>query len=97
MGCQFKQGGGLYSRLRIGAVLLAAGGGRRMGGLRPVPQGQFVNPVCGMIVRAADAVHIETWQGVPFYFCCDGCWTRFCNEPAKYAAIHLASLAGASA
>ena len=33
MGCQFKQGGGLYSRLRIGAVLLAAGEGRRMGGI----------------------------------------------------------------
>ncbi len=33
MGCQFKQGGGLYSRLRIGAVLLAAGEGRRMGGV----------------------------------------------------------------
>lgn len=33
MGCQFKQGGGLYQRLRIGAVLLAAGEGRRMGGV----------------------------------------------------------------
>ena len=33
MGCQFKQGGGLYARLRIGAVLLAAGEGRRMGGV----------------------------------------------------------------
>lgn len=33
MGCQFKQGGGLYSRLRVGAVLLAAGEGRRMGGV----------------------------------------------------------------
>ena len=33
MGCQFKQGGGLYLRLRIGAVLLAAGEGRRMGGV----------------------------------------------------------------
>ena len=33
MGCQFKQGGGLYPRLRIGAVLLAAGEGRRMGGV----------------------------------------------------------------
>ena len=32
MGCAFKQGGGLYERLRIGAVLLAAGEGRRMGG-----------------------------------------------------------------
>ena len=33
MGCQFKQGGGLYPRLRIGAVLLAAGEGSRMGGV----------------------------------------------------------------
>jgi CTP:molybdopterin cytidylyltransferase MocA len=30
MGCLLKQGGGLYPRLRIGAVLLAAGEGRRM-------------------------------------------------------------------
>ena len=33
MGCLFKQGGGLYPRLRIGAILLAAGEGRRMGGV----------------------------------------------------------------
>jgi CTP:molybdopterin cytidylyltransferase MocA len=33
MGCLLKQGGGLHSRLRIGAVLLAAGEGRRMGGV----------------------------------------------------------------
>lgn len=33
MGCPLKQGGGLYPRLRIGAVLLAAGEGRRMGGV----------------------------------------------------------------
>jgi len=33
MGCLYKQGGGLYPRLRIGAVLLAAGEGRRMGGI----------------------------------------------------------------
>jgi CTP:molybdopterin cytidylyltransferase MocA len=33
MGCLLKQGGGLYPRLRIGAVLLAAGDGRRMGGV----------------------------------------------------------------
>lgn len=32
MGCAHKQGGGLYERLRIGAVLLAAGEGKRMGG-----------------------------------------------------------------
>jgi molybdenum cofactor cytidylyltransferase len=33
MGCLLKGGGGLYPRLRIGAVLLAAGAGRRMGGV----------------------------------------------------------------
>lgn len=33
MGCIMKQGGGLYARLRIGAVLLAAGEGARMGGV----------------------------------------------------------------
>lgn len=33
MGCIYKQGGGLYPRLRVGAVLLAAGEGLRMGGV----------------------------------------------------------------
>lgn len=33
MGCLNKPGGGLYPRLRIGAVLLAAGEGRRMSGI----------------------------------------------------------------
>ena len=33
MGCLLKQGGGLYARLRVGAVLLAAGTGSRMGGM----------------------------------------------------------------
>lgn len=33
MGCPLKGGGGLYSRVRLGAVLLAAGEGRRMNGI----------------------------------------------------------------
>jgi len=33
MGCPLKGGGGLYSRLRIGAVLLAAGEGKRLHGM----------------------------------------------------------------
>ena len=33
MECLLKPGGGLYPRLRIGAVLLAAGEGARMGGV----------------------------------------------------------------
>jgi CTP:molybdopterin cytidylyltransferase MocA len=33
MGCILKQGGGLYTRVRVGAVLLAAGQGQRMGNI----------------------------------------------------------------
>lgn len=33
MGCLMKQGGGLFPRLKIGAVVLAAGQGTRMGGV----------------------------------------------------------------
>lgn len=33
MGCLLKGGGGLYPRLRVGAVLLAAGAGSRLGGI----------------------------------------------------------------
>ena len=32
MGCLLKGNSGLYARMTIGAVLLAAGAGRRMGG-----------------------------------------------------------------
>jgi xanthine dehydrogenase accessory factor len=61
------------------------------------PDGKFINPVCGMAVSAAGAMHVESYEDVSYYFCCDGCWTTFRNDPAKYAAIHLASHAGAAA
>ena len=41
------------------------------------------------------AMHVESYEGVAYYFCCDGCWTAFRSEPAKYAAIHGAAQAGA--
>lgn len=53
--------------------------------------GQFINPVCGMTVSMADAKHVEAFEGVNYYFCCDGCTTTFRQDPAKYAAIHHAS------
>lgn len=52
---------------------------------------KFVNPVCGTAVDIAAPKHIETYEGVAYYFCCDGCLTTFRQDPAKYAAIHLAS------
>jgi len=54
---------------------------------------KFVNPVCGVAVSTANPKHVETYEGVAYYFCCDGCWTTFRQDPAKYAAIHHASVA----
>jgi xanthine dehydrogenase accessory factor len=54
-------------------------------------EGLFVNPVCGMTVSVAHALHVENHAGVSFYFCCDGCWRTFLGDPSKYAAIHQKS------
>ena len=59
------------------------------------PQGKFVNPVCGAPIDMATALHVESYAGESYYFCCDGCWNMFRQDPEKYAAIHRASLAKA--
>jgi xanthine dehydrogenase accessory factor len=55
--------------------------------------GTFINPVCGIAVSSRESKHIETYEGEPYYFCCDACWVTFRQDPAKYAAIRRASLA----
>jgi xanthine dehydrogenase accessory factor len=55
------------------------------------PAAKFINPVCGTAVDTAAPKHVERYEGVAYFFCCDGCWTTFRQEPAKYAAIHGAS------
>jgi xanthine dehydrogenase accessory factor len=57
-------------------------------------EGKFINPVCGMAVSTVNPLHIETYEGVSYYFCCDGCRTTFLRDPAKYAEIRRASVAG---
>ena len=52
---------------------------------------KFVNPVCGMAVDTAAPKHVEHYEGVAYYFCCDGCWTTFQQDRAKFAAIHHAA------
>jgi xanthine dehydrogenase accessory factor len=52
---------------------------------------KFVNPVCGMAVSIASAVHVERYDGEAYYFCCDCCWTTFRKDPEKYATIHRAA------
>jgi len=51
----------------------------------------FVNPVCGVAVSVANPKHVERYEGVSYYFCCDCCWTSFRANPAKYASIHHAT------
>ncbi|MGO9989227.1 MAG: NTP transferase domain-containing protein [Steroidobacteraceae bacterium] len=56
MGCLLKQGGGLYPRLRVGAVLLAAGEGRRMGGVaKPLIRLRGVPLICRQLVALSGA------------------------------------------
>jgi len=56
MSCMLKKGGGLYPRLHIGAVLLAAGEGRRMGGLsKPLIRLQGVPLICRTLVALSGA------------------------------------------
>ena len=74
-----------------------AGQDRRQANSRTAPgtaaaDGKFINPVCGMAVSTANPMHIEKYAGVSYYFCCDGCRTTFLKDPAKYAAIHHASM-----
>jgi len=48
--------------------------------------GQAKDPVCGMSVTIAGAKHSFDHQGVTYYFCCNGCRTKFAADPAKYLA-----------
>src|ERR1035437_8008004 len=41
------------------------------------------DPVCGMEVAPANAATMEH-EGTKFYFCCQGCATKFRADPAKY-------------
>jgi xanthine dehydrogenase accessory factor len=54
---------------------------------RGAQSGTFINPVCGMAVSIAAALHVEHYDGENYYFCCDGCLNTFRQEPARYAAI----------
>jgi YHS domain-containing protein len=53
---------------------------------------KFINPVCGIAVSTANALHVERYAGIAYYFCCDGCRTTFLKDPEKYAAIHQNSV-----
>src|SRR5579863_7608702 len=46
----------------------------------------FKDPVCGMNVKPESAAGMETYQEQTYYFCSQGCATKFHADPAKYLA-----------
>ena len=42
------------------------------------------DPVCGMSVDPGTAKHSAELQGQTYYFCCNGCKTKFVADPQKY-------------
>ena len=42
------------------------------------------DPVCGMSVDPATAQHKAEHDGQTYYFCCNGCRTKFAADPEKY-------------
>ncbi len=45
---------------------------------------KVTDPVCGMKVDPAKAKHHHTHEGVDYYFCSEGCLTKFKADPGKY-------------
>ncbi|MEO5807014.1 heavy metal translocating P-type ATPase [Devosia sp.] len=43
-----------------------------------------VDLVCGMTVTKDGAKHVATYGGRTFYFCCNGCKTKFMADPSEY-------------
>ena len=51
----------------------------------PPPKDLFAtDPVCGMTVDVATAMHTAVHAGRTFYFCCAGCQAEFERDPSKY-------------
>ena len=72
----------------VGVMAYQRGRAGRPADVQPVAAkagNKFINPVCGMAVDIATAKHVETLNGVDYYFCCDGCLATFRQNPAKYA------------
>jgi Cu+-exporting ATPase len=51
------------------------------------------DPVCGMAVDPATAKHRTEYQDETYYFCCNGCRTKFDSDPQKYLAPKPAAAA----
>lgn len=61
-------------------------------------KGQIVCPVMGTVIESKDkAVGYQDYEGVRYYFCCDGCPEQFKKDPEKYAKKSSAHSSGEKA
>jgi len=61
------------------------------------PAGSAKDPVCGMVVDPVTAQHKSEYQGTTYFFCCNGCRTKFEADPQKYLAAKPAAPAPTAA
>ncbi|MCS6318004.1 MAG: HAD-IC family P-type ATPase, partial [Nitrospira sp.] len=65
-------------------------GGKSLPMLGSSPSGDAVtgviDPVCGMTVDPATAAGSFDYQGTRYFFCCQGCLTKFRADPQRYLA-----------
>jgi Cu+-exporting ATPase len=48
------------------------------------PKALPIDPVCGMTIDPDRAKVSAVWWGITYYFCCDGCRTKFNGDPDGY-------------
>ncbi len=56
----------------------------RHGEMTATPHGEFVDPVCGMLVAPETAAGKYDYNGETFYFCSTGCLNKFKQNPANF-------------
>ncbi len=56
----------------------------KYGAMNDAPDGEFVDPVCGMSVAPETAAGKYDFKGETYYFCSNGCLNKFRQNPAAF-------------
>ncbi len=54
------------------------------GAMKSAPEGEFIDPVCGMSVAPETAAGKYEFEGETFYFCSTGCVNKFKQNPQNF-------------
>ena len=56
------------------------------GAMKAAPEGEFIDPVCGMSVAPETAAGKYDFEGETYYFCSTGCLNKFKQNPKNFLA-----------